>query len=99
MKIEFEDLWEWDMATRSLRPILDPLTIKVRIIRRDKGGDILNDIDIVMNKVINISSKLKRSIIMFFRHQHSLINLINIIVFIKIMLEFSTSKVDILLNY
>lgn len=71
-----EDLWEWEIDTRSLSPILDPLTIIVKIISNVNGGDILNENDIVINIVIRSSSNLNRSMIMFFRHQHILIRLI-----------------------
>lgn len=99
MKIELEDLWVCEIATRNLKPILDPLTIKVKIINKAKGGDVLNDIDIKMNRDISNNSNLSNIIIIFFRHQHILIILIMIMVFMILILEFSTSKVDILLNY
>lgn len=89
----------WDIATNNLSPILDPLTIKVKIISRVKFEDSLSDMAIVINKEINNSSNLISIMMIFFRHQHILISLIVIIIFMNIILEFSTSKVDILLNY
>lgn len=96
---EFEDLCKWDIDTRRLRPILDPLTIITNIISNDE----IDHVDIVSIKEVNndiISiSKLNNIKIIFFRHQHILSILIIIMINIKFIFRFSTSKVDILLNY
>jgi len=84
MNIELDDLWVWHIATNRLRPILDPLTINVRIMNNDNEGDNLRENDRFMNIEINMSSNLRRSMIMFFRHQHILIILMSVIVLVMI---------------
>lgn len=86
------------MDTSSLRPKLEPLTIIASIISKDEieAKDI---IIIAVNKdIINIS-RLNNIRIILFRHQHILNILIIIMIRSKLISEFSTSKVDILLNY
>lgn len=99
IKIDCDELWEWDNLTSNLNPILDPLTIIVRIIRRvDKDIGEIDSAKLVKSDKIK-SSNLRSIGIIFFRHQHILIILVMIIIFIKFIFRFSTSKVDILINY
>lgn len=49
-----------------------------------------------MKDEISRSSNLRRIMMMFFRHHKVLISLMKIIVFIRFIIVFSTSKVDIL---
>jgi len=62
----------------------------------EKDGRFVSEVDKEKNNVNKISSRLRSIIIIFFRHQHILNLLIMIMIFIRLILEFSTSKVDIL---
>lgn len=94
-----EELWEWDNDTNKLNPILDPLVIKTNIIKEDDMEIIEMDIVKKEYKEINKNSILNNIKMMFFRHQHILKMLNRIIVVLKFIEEFSTSKVDIFINY
>lgn len=89
-----EELWEWDIDTSNLNAILDPLTINTNIISNDDNDDIDKFIESDVNKVIIKSSSLNIIRMIFFRHQHILVILMVIIIFV--IFRFSTSKVDIL---
>lgn len=92
-------MWRWEIETNNLNPKLDPLTIIANIISKDEIEDKGNSIIIVVNKdIINISN-LNNIKIILFRHQHILNILIIIIIRRRLIYRFSTSKVDILLNY
>lgn len=94
-----EELCRWEIETSNLRPKLDPLTIIANIINRDEIEDKGIIIIIDVNKdMINIS-KLSSIRIILLRHQHILNILIIIMIRSKLINRFSTSKVDILLNY
>jgi len=67
--------------------------------KRDNGGKIVIEVEIDINKEIRRSSNLRSIIIIFLRHQHILRVLIIISIFIRLIIEFSTSKVDIFINY
>lgn len=88
MKIEFEELWEWDIAINSLNPNLEPITIITNMnIREDKD---INEIEYDREKynVIKSNSNLNNIIIILFRHQHILIILKMIIIIVKFIFEF-----------
>lgn len=82
MIFEFDELCEWDNETKRLKAILDPLTIITNIIININMDDNERFIHIIINKVIINISNLNIIIIIFFRHQHILINLIINIIFI-----------------
>lgn len=96
MYIELEELCDRDRDTNNLNPILDPLAIKTNMINSDDKEINESDVDKRKYKEISSSSKLNNIGIMFFRHQHILKILSKIIVNSNFILEFSTSKVDIL---
>lgn len=83
--IEDDELWEFDIDTNKLNPILDLLTIVINI------GIILK-IDIILILIIMIikidntnNSRLNRIKIIFFRHQHILEILIITMIFINVI--------------
>lgn len=85
------------MATRRANPILEPLTMNEIMINMYEDW---NDDEFKMikdNNEINISSSLRSIIIIDLRHQNVDVSLIRNKYF-KIK-KFSTSKVDILINY
>lgn len=93
INFELDELCEWDIEISNLIAIEEPLTIIINIINNIDIENIDIFIVIIINKeIINISS-LNIIKIIFFRHQHILIILIKIIIFV--ILDFSTSKVDI----
>lgn len=86
------------MDTNRLNPILDPLTIIASIISKKEYEDKDNISIIAVNSdIINISS-LNNIRIILFRHQHILSVLIIIISNKMLILDFSTSKVDIFIK-
>lgn len=99
IQYELEELCKCEIETNNLRPNLDPLTIIANIINRDEIEDKGITIIIVVNKDIIIISKLNNIRIILFRHQHILNILIIIMIRSILIYRFSTSKVDILLNY
>lgn len=82
MIFAFDELCECDKDTRSLKAILDPLTIIVNIIINISMEDNGIFIDTIINKVIINISSLNIIIMIFFRHQHILINLIISMIFV-----------------
>lgn len=80
----------------SLKPNLEPLTIITNIISNEDNEIIVIQQTIKKNMEINKSSNLKSIEIIFFRHQHILKILIIIIKNLKLIKDYSTSKVDIL---
>lgn len=82
MIFEFDELCECDNETKRLKAILDPLTIITNIIININMDDNERFIHIIINKVIINISNLNIIIMIFFRHQHILINLIINIIFI-----------------
>lgn len=99
MKMELDELCELDMVTNNLSPILDPATIIVNIINKDDKEIWDNDILKKENNEISINSSLSNIVIIFFRHQHILKILKYNMDMLKLILDFSTSKVDIFINY
>lgn len=95
---ELDELCECEIETSRLNPILDPLTIIANIIKRDDT----DDIEIVFIMIVNIdiinNSNLRSIRIIFFRHQHNLAVLIIIMSIIILIIEYSTSKVDVLVK-
>lgn len=89
-------MWDRDNEISNLKPILDPLAIRTSIIRSDDNEIDVNDKVINEYNEINVSSNLNNIKIIFFRHQHILIILKVIIITLRLILDFSTSKVDIL---
>lgn len=83
------------MEINSLKPVLDPLIIIANINKREYNDDVDSNMIMSVNIDIISNSSLNNIMIMFFRHQHILIILIIIRVFMKGILEYSTSKVDI----
>lgn len=94
-----EELWVRDNDTSNLRLILDPLAIKTNIISVENNDVIGIDKVIMKNNEISNNSNLNNIEIMFFRHQNILRVLKIIIIMVNFILEFSTSKVDIFINY
>lgn len=98
MKIGFDDEWDWDIAIIKLRPIDDLITIVGNIINIIILLKLVEEFKINEVRVVKIISSRLRSIkIMELRHH---------IMEMKDkrkgnlrILEISTSKVDILLNY
>lgn len=93
---EFDELWDRDRDTSNPKPILDPLAIITNIIKRDDKEINEKEEDMKKYNEINNNSSLRSIGIMFFRHQHILKILNEIIIVLNVILEFSTSKVDIL---
>lgn len=89
-------MWDRDKDTNNPSPILDPLAIITSIINKDDNEINEKDDDKKKYSEINNSSSLSNIGMIFFRHQHILRILNVIIVDLNVILEFSTSKVDIL---
>lgn len=65
-------MWEWDIDTIKLNPILDPLAIIVNMINKEEREVEINELDRKKYVEINNSSILNNMEIIFFRHQHIL---------------------------
>lgn len=96
MMLDFDELCVCVKEINMLKPNLDPLTIITNIINNEDDEDCSEDNIIIRNNDIIRSSNLNSMGIINFRHQHILIILIIMVVLIKVIHEFSTSKVDIL---
>lgn len=92
---EFEELCEFDIDTNSVRPILDPATIIVNIISKEDIEICKNEILIKENSEININSNLRSIKRIFFCHQHILKILRSNMDILKLIKDFSISKIDI----
>lgn len=79
------ELWEWEIDTNKLNPILDPLTIITNIINKEVDELMLVVNTIIENNVIIKSSILNNIRIILFRHQHILIILEIIMIFIRLI--------------
>lgn len=84
INVEFDELCECDIATNNLSPVLDPVAIIVNIIRRDDSDLCEVDRAILVYRDIISNSNLRSIGIIFLRHQHILIILVMIIIFIML---------------
>lgn len=99
MGCELDELCECEIDTRNLNPILDPLTIMANMSNNTIEEELDVVIIILVNRDIISISNLNNIKMIFLRHQHILEVLMIIIIIIIFIIEFSTSKVDIFINY